>query len=130
MYTPESIVYHIGGGTLPKSSARKTFLNFRNNFFLLYKNLPSNRLYKVIITRLFMDGLAGIKFLTEGHFKDMFAVIKAHFAFYSSFGKLRKKRKELQQNKVSQMYLGNIVIDHYIKGVKYFSDLSPDKFSK
>ncbi len=129
MFTPESLVYHVGGGTLPKSSARKTFLNFRNNFYLLYKNLPSDRIWKVIIARLFLDGLAGIKFLTEGHYKDTLAVIKAHFAFYSGLGKLRRKRKNIKQTKVSKIYNGNIVIDRYLKGKKYFSELAPDKFS-
>ncbi len=130
MYTPESMVYHIGGGTLPKSSAWKTFLNFRNNFFLLYKNLPSDRLWKVISTRLFLDGLAGVKFLTEGHYKDTLAVIKAHFAFYSNLKNLRAKRKNLTQKHVSQMYMGNIVTEHYLKRKDYFSDLDPSKFSK
>ena len=129
MFTPESKVFHIGGGTLPKSSAKKTFLNFRNNFFLLYKNLPSDRLYKVLLFRLLMDGVAGLKFLTEGHFKDMLAVIKAHFAFYSSIGKLKKKRKMLKQTNVSEMFMGNVVAEHYIKGKKYFSELPADKFS-
>jgi len=130
MFTPESFVYHIGGGTLPKSSAKKTYLNFRNNFFLLYKNLPKNRIGKVLFIRLFLDGLAGIKFLTEGHFGDMMAVIKAHFSFYSSINSLRKKRKRLKQNNVSQMFMGSIVVEHFLKGKKYFSELEVDKFSK
>ena len=59
MYCPSSTIFHIGGGTLPKNNPRKTYLNFRNNFFLLYKNLPANRLFPVFFTRLFLDGLAG-----------------------------------------------------------------------
>ncbi len=129
MHTPESTVYHVGGGTLPKSSARKTYLNFRNNFFLLYKNLPDNRLWKVIITRLFLDGVAGLKFLSEGHFGDTVAVIKAHFSFYRSLNKLNKKRKALKQIPVSQMYMGNIVIEHYVKGKKTYTQLDQKKFS-
>ena len=130
MFTPESMVYHIGGGTLPKSSARKTFLNFRNNFFLLYKNLPSNRLWKVIGLRLILDGLAGIKFLTDGNFGDFIAVIKAHFAFYTHIGMINKKRKKLIQQNVSGIYQKNIVIEHYLRGVKYFSQLQLRNFSK
>jgi GT2 family glycosyltransferase len=128
VYTPESVVYHIGGGTLPKSSARKTYLNFRNNFSLLYKNLPSKRLSKVIMARLVLDGVAGVKFLTEGHFKDTFAVIKAHFAFYKNLKSLRKKRKMLIQKEVPGVYNGNIVAEHYLKGVKRFSELDQEKF--
>jgi len=129
MYTPESVVYHIGGGTLPKSSSRKTFLNFRNNFYLLYKNLPSGQLFQVFLFRLIMDGVAGVKFLTEGHWKDTWAVVKAHFAFYAHFRKLRHKRKKLRQGKVKKIYQGNIVFEHYLKGKRYFSELDPERFS-
>ncbi len=130
MVCPSSVVYHIGGGTLPKSSARKTYLNFRNNFALLYKNLPSNRLFKVLALRLVLDGLAGIKFLAEGHFADFVAVIKAHFYFYKNMGKLNKKRKNLVQKNVSLIYQGNIAMDHYLRGVRYFSQLSERRFSR
>ena len=115
MVCPKSVVYHIGGGTLPKSSARKTYLNFRNNFSLLYKNLPSNRLFKVLALRLVLDGLAGVKFLTEGHFGDFLAVIKAHFYFYKNLGNLKRKRKALTQKQVSLIYQGNIAMDHYLR---------------
>lgn len=130
MVCPKSVVYHIGGGTLPKSSARKTYLNFRNNFSLLYKNLPSNRLFKVLALRLILDGLAGVKFLTEGHFGDFTAVIKAHFYFYKNLGSLKRKRKTLSQKQVSLIYQGNIAMDHYLRGVKYFSQLDKTRFSK
>ena len=130
MICPSSSVYHIGGGTLPKSSARKTYLNFRNNFALLYKNLPSNRLFKVIALRLMLDGLAGIKFLTEGHFGDFVAVIKAHFYFYQNLGKLKKKRKKLIQKEVPLIYQGNIAMDHYLRGIRHFSQLPENRFSK
>ncbi len=130
MVCPKSVVYHIGGGTLPKSSARKTYLNFRNNFSLLYKNLPSNRLFKVLALRLVLDGLAGVKFLTEGHFGDFLAVIKAHFYFYKNLGNLKRKRKALTQKQVSLIYQGNIAMDHYLRGVKYFSQLDKTRFSK
>jgi len=130
MVCPSSSVYHIGGGTLPKSSARKTYLNFRNNFALLYKNLPANRLFKVLALRLVLDGLAGIKFLSEGHLGDFVAVIKAHFYFYKNMGKLKKKRKNLIQKDVSLIYQGNIAMDHYLRGIRYFSQLSEQRFSK
>ena len=130
MVCPSSSVYHIGGGTLPKSSARKTYLNFRNNFALLYKNLPSNRLFKVIALRLILDGLAGIKFLTEGHFGDFTAVIKAHFYFYQNLSNLKKKRKQLIQKEVPLIYQGNIAMDHYLRGIRHFSQLPANRFSK
>ncbi len=129
MYCPASTVYHVGGGTLPNSSARKTYLNFRNNFSLLYKNLPSNRLLPTFIARLVLDGAAGLKFLMQGGFQDVIAVIEAHLYFYRNIGKLRKKRAALKQNKVDSVYNGNIAFDHYLKRKKKFSELDPNQFS-
>lgn len=126
---PASVIYHVGGGTLPKRSARKTYLNFRNNFMMLYKNLPQDRLWKVLITRLFLDGIAGLKFLFEGHWKDTLAVIKAHFYFYGNLETLRTKRKKLKQNTVSMVYEKSLVNQYFFRRKKYFSQLDTHDFS-
>ncbi len=123
MYCPDAVVFHIGGGTLPKSSATKTYLNFRNNLTLLYKNLSANRIFIVFAFRLVLDGIAAVKFLAEGGFKDFMAVTRAHFSFYRRFGRIRKKRKMQAQQKVGQIYHGNIVIDYYLLKRKKFTDL-------
>lgn len=123
MVCPSSLVYHVGGGTLPVGSARKTYLNFRNNFVLLYKNLPSDKLFSVLIIRLFLDGLAGIKFLVEGGFPDFIAVIRAHIYFYRNWSRIRKKRSATLRNHVSKIYEGNIAAEHYLLRKKKFSDL-------
>lgn len=130
MSIPKSTVYHVGGGTLPKNSARKTYLNFRNNFTLLVKNLPRNRVFKVIIYRLLLDGVAGLKFLSQGHYKDTFAILKAHFYFYTHLSEIRRKRKNRNITSVSQMYNRNIVFDHYILGKTKFSELKESLFTK
>ncbi len=129
MVQPASVVYHVGGGTLPKSSARKTYLNFRNNFMMLYKNLPDQWLWTVLITRLFLDGLAGIRFLMQGNFADVLAVIKAHFFFYGHLKILGKKRRALHQKPVSNIYRGSLIIDHFFRGVTSFDQLKKEKFS-
>lgn len=123
MYCPQSVVYHIGGGTLPKSSSRKTYLNFRNNFTLLYKNLPARELFPVFFVRLFLDGVAAMKFLLTGGISDMFAVTRAHFSFYRHLGAHRKKRRALVQKDVNCRYQGNLVWEHYIRGIKRYSEL-------
>ncbi|MFH0896386.1 MAG: glycosyltransferase family 2 protein [Bacteroidota bacterium] len=129
MYCPESTVYHVGGGTLHKSNPRKTFLNFRNNFYLLYKNLPGKRLFPVFAARLFLDGIAGFKFLLDGGFRDCFAVVKAHFAFYGAIGKLRKKRRQINPHPVSRIYKRNLVFEYFLRKKKKFSELDTEKFS-
>lgn len=129
MVEPKSEVFHVGGGTLPKNSPRKTYLNFRNNFFLLYKNLPRKNFYKVFLFRLIWDGVAGLKFLLEGHWKDTFAVIKAHLHFYGALSKNRKKRRAIQQHDVSCIYQRNIVIQHFLFRKSEFKQLNENDFS-
>lgn len=130
IYNPASTVYHIGGGTLPKNSPRKTYLNFRNNFSLLYKNSPKDRLLSTFISRMILDGIAAYKFLIDGGYYDMAAVFKAHIYFYKNLPKLAKKRKALEQNHVSMIYNKNIAYEHFIRGKKLFGELDSSKFSK
>lgn len=129
MYCPESVVYHVGGGTLPKKSSKKTYLNMRNNNVMLFKNLPSDRLWKVFSARLFLDGIAAIKFLFDGGFGDFFAVIKAHWKFYTMIPELKKERKIKNHFPVSKIYRNNLVFEYFLKGKRKFSDLKPECFS-
>ena len=122
-YCPQSVVYHIGGGTLPPSSPFKTFLNFRNNFSLLFKNLQKRQLAYVFPIRILMDWVAALKFLAEKKPKEFSAVIKAHWDFYRQIPALKHKRKNITQRKVSNIYNGNIVLEYYLKGKKIFSKL-------
>ncbi|MGM9820888.1 MAG: glycosyltransferase family 2 protein [Candidatus Onthomorpha sp.] len=81
VYTPKSTVYHLGGGTLNKTSARKTYLNFRNNLLLLYKNLPKDKVKSVIGKRKVLDFVAAMVFLLGGKPKEALAVRQAHQDF-------------------------------------------------
>ncbi len=130
MVCPESKVFHVGGGTLPKKSSFKTYLNMRNNITLLYKNLPAGRLVPVFISRLILDGIAAFKFLVDGGFGDFKAVIRAHLSFYRHFSTHKYKRRLISHKHVSQVYLGNIVIAHFLKGISKFSQIDPEKFTK
>ena len=129
MYCPQSKVYHIGGGTLPKSSARKTYLNFRNNLSLLMKNLPKGAVFFTIAYRILLDWVAGIKFLFDGCFADVWAVTRAHLSFYRHLPILRKKRRELPHKKVSMVYQKNIVFKHFLEKKKLYTELNEKDFS-
>lgn len=131
MYCPDSVVYHVGGGTLPKVSSYKTYLNMRNNIVMLYKNLPRKRVIPVILQRFFLDLVASVKFLFDGGFDDFFAVLRAQMSFIRRLKRNLFKRRNLKhQDYLSCMYNGNIVVEHYLKGRKTFADLDPDKLNK
>ena len=119
----ESEVYHVGGGTLPKSSPFKTYLNFRNNLAMLLKNLPSEHLPRIFI-RMVLDGIAAVKFLLSGEFSNFWSVAKSHFHFYARIPKILKARKlqKIKQNH-SQMYNSSIVWQYFAKKRKTFSEL-------
>lgn len=126
---PQSVIYHIGGGTLPKNNPRKTYLNFRNNLSLLYKNLPANRLVYVLLWRFVLDFVAVVQFAVVGHAADAWQVIRAHAYFVRNRSNLKQKRQALPQRKVSMMYAKYIVFAHFIKGLKRFSDMNSKDFS-
>lgn len=119
----ESEVYHVGGGTLAKSSPFKTYLNFRNNLAMMLKNLPSQQLPRIFI-RMVFDGVAAIKFLLSGEFGNFWAVAKSHFHFYANIPKILKKRKEQKIKKTHpQMYNSSIVWQYFVKKRKTFKEI-------
>ena len=124
---PTSVVYHVGGGTLPKENPRKTFLNFRNNLLLLYKNLPASRFRRVFFFRFFLDALASFVFLLKGETRSFFAVWQARREF-------RRMRKDFigdrsanlaaaQSHSLPEMYGGSLLVDYYLRGRRVFSEL-------
>jgi len=128
-YCPDSVLYHVGGGTLPKSSPFKTRLNFRNNLAMLYKNLPEDRLKKVLRRRMLLDGIAALKFLLQGHLGEFSAVFAAHREFRSQLPRLKEKRAALKQTEVAGVYQRLLLTDYYLHGCKTFSSLKGE-FSK
>jgi hypothetical protein len=101
---------------------------------MLHKNLPANKMFFIIFFRLFLDGIAGIKFLIDGDYKDTFAVFKAHMYFYYTFLRRQKIRSKIQssiQNKTLKgVYNNSIVADYYIFNRKYFNMLNQKEFVK
>lgn len=117
-YNSKSIVYHVGGATLQQENPMKTFLNFRNSLLMLLKNLPKNKLFPVLFIRLILDGIAGIQFLLQGKFKHIWAIIKAHFSFYSLFSKNYNKRFLFKSEKY--YIINSVVYVYFIKKIKVF----------
>lgn len=126
VYTPESKVYHVGGGTLSYDNPQKLFLNFRNNLWLLTKNLPSNQLLPVLILRLFLDGVAAFKLMAEFNFNGIKSVLKAHYHFYRSLPDLNRKRKAMGIKRLiepKEKLQASIIWQFYIRKRKKFSGI-------
>lgn len=129
IYCPGSTIFHIGGGTLPRKNSQKTYLNIRNNIIMLFKNLESQRLVKVLLARMVLDYAAALKFLIDGGLRDMAAVIRAHYYFLTHLSQLQKKREKIPHVRVSQIYWGNIVLKHFLFRKKTFLQLEPARFT-
>lgn len=125
MVVPSSMIYHLGGGTLPAGNPRKIWFNFRNSLLMLLKNLPPGRLYLLII-RLALDWLSVIKFLFSFSFDSALAVVKSHCSFFGLFSEYFRKRKMLikKENVVQhkEIYKGSIVFRFFTGRGKYFTD--------
>ena len=124
---PESEVYHVGGGTLPKSNSMKTFLNFRNNLTMLYKNLSDKELSHVMRVRWFLDYLAAFEMLIlKRNLGDFKAIFKARRAFQAWKHDFDEDRKKIQENrveeKIPQVFDCSILWQYYARGKKLFSN--------
>ncbi len=121
MVCPQAEVFHVGGGTLNKLNPKKTFLNFRNSLLTLHKNLAKKERFKIILTRLLLDGLAGLKFLIAGKPQHTIAIIKAHFSFYKALKQNKAKQSKIIKTTLSGRINKSIVYSYFIKNVKTFS---------
>ena len=114
---PQSVAYHLGGGTLPQGNPRKTFLNFRNNLLMLHKNLPDATRGRKRFVRRLLDTIAWAKFMATFDFKNANAILKAH----NDFRSMRKRYTShpdvdlLDQRNDTHR---NIIIDYYLRGRK------------
>lgn len=123
---PQSVVYHVGGGTLPRGNSRKTFLNFRNNQIMLAKNLPWSEKWWKIPFRQMLDALSAWKGLLSGDGGYFIAIVKAHIAFarWVFFGSRQwvpLQRKPLTQ--LQGVLRRNLVWQHFVLAKKKFSEV-------
>ncbi len=126
---PQSVVYHVGGGTLPRGNSRKTFLNFRNNQITLAKNLPWSEKWWKIPFRLFLDQVSALKGLLSGDVGYFIAIFKAHLGFFDWILLRKKAPKPLRKRKLKDLagvYRGNVVWEHFARKKKFFKEIVPD----
>ena len=124
---PRSVVYHVGGGTLPNNSPRKIFLNFRNSLSMMYKCLPEGGRWRLTVRRA-MDWLSWAVYVATGQWSFAGAVVRAHREWRQSRPQLEQKRARLWQSGVvtnprpSTIY-GGWIVGRYALGRKTFKGL-------
>lgn len=122
---PASVVYHLGGGTLPVGSPRKTYLNYRNNLSMLYKNLPGSRLWWTLPARMVLDGLSAVAYLLTGKGALFTSVWRAHMDFYRRLPDLRRKRRAIWRRAVAapEGIYGGLMLWRYFTGRRKFGTM-------
>jgi len=136
MVCPDSVVYHVGGGSLHKSNPRKTFLNYHNNLIMLFKNLPVLTLLWLLPFRMLLDWISCFKLIAERKFRDARAILKAQFYFLKGIRIWYRNRKQTgkivsnnlqphvkKYKNLTGLYRGSIIIRHFLLRVNKFSDL-------
>ncbi|MDA9139981.1 glycosyltransferase family 2 protein [Flavobacteriaceae bacterium] len=116
-----SKVYHIGGATLAPS-VQKVYLNHRNSLYMLAKNLPKHKRLSILFTRLLLDGFIGLGYLFQLKFLHLWAIIRAHFAFYQSFKRMVNKSTR-QPQRTDYFFTVSILLNYFLRRRLYFSDL-------
>jgi GT2 family glycosyltransferase len=130
IYCPDSVVFHVGGGTLPKNNPRKTLLNFRNNIWLLAKNLPGRKFIPIFIFRMILDVAASLHFLFKGQSKDAKAIPLAWIEVFKNLKRKRNEGRSIPYKAVWPVYTRSIIAGYYFKGKRRFSDLNPADFGR
>lgn len=123
---PQSVVYHVGGGSLEQGSPRKIFLNFRNNLIMMYKNLNPEERFRILLIRLMLDGVAALKSISEGKFYEFNSILKSHWAYYQWRFKKKQRSKKIPYRSLKELagvYKKSIVWRFFIRKKKTFSSL-------
>jgi GT2 family glycosyltransferase len=123
----QSKVFHLGGGTLPKSNHKKTYLNFRNNLIIIIKNAKSSDLLRILPVRIFLDIVAALYFLAKLDPGESFAVIKAQFSFLVHLRTIARLRREVLKKikpaSHKEIFQGSIAWNFYIRQKRKYTQL-------
>lgn len=126
---PASVVYHLGGGTLPKGNERKVVLNFRNNLVMMAKNLPAWEAFWKINYRFWLDAVSAWKSLFSGEGTYFVAILEAHIAFFHwlFFTRKRSVFPVKKDGKLQGYFPKSVVWAHFILGKKKFTEIVKKK---
>ena len=131
---PSSVVFHVGGASLDKENPHKTYLNFRNNLLMIYKNVPRGKLFSILSARFILDFAACLHLLLNGKFENARAVIKAQSDFFEmlpSYRILRKENlKKIAIDHIETQFGGSILWNYYAKGKKTYQAIFGLKLNK
>lgn len=117
---PSSVVYHLGGATLSVANPQKIYLNFRNNLFLLYKNLPVSAGRKVLFFRRLLDTVALLRFLLTGQMAGVKAIWRAHCDFRKDHNRYRGTQPSVNLLRTFPEGRRNVLFDYFLRGKKTF----------
>ena len=127
-YCPDSVVYHVGGGTLPNDNPRKLYYNYRNSLFLLFKNINPAGFITILLPRIFLDAISAMAYLIQGKVSFFLAVLRAHCRFYWKLPLLVNKRtifnRIIARNNVTMIYPKSIVYQFFVKKIRNFRQLN------
>lgn len=127
-YCPESVVYHLGGGSMPMGSPRKVYYNYRNNLRMLWKNLSSATFVFRFFVRYKLDIIAAVRSLLSGSWAEFKAIVQAHTDFWKEFHRTHQKRTQLQKKRSIEsdpetMLPVNLIREYFFKGKRHFNEL-------
>lgn len=118
---PESRLFHLGGGSLPPSDPRKTYLNYRNNLLMLHKNLVAEQRTGVLLRRRLLDTLAWGLNVATGKWGAAAAILRAHRDFRRMRSDFATRTSGITDSDRSKR--PNIIVDYFLRGHRRFSDL-------
>lgn len=128
---PQSVVYHVGGGSLAQGNPYKMFLNFRNNLIMMHKNLAGIERFTILVVRFILDGFAAFRSIVKGYPSEVKIILKAHFAYYRWLFKKRKRTGAengghipvVRLKNLSGIYFHTIAWKYFARGKQTFSSL-------
>ncbi|HKK47205.1 MAG TPA: glycosyltransferase family 2 protein [Balneolaceae bacterium] len=127
-FCPKSVIYHLGGGSLPMGSPRKVYYNYRNNLRMIWKNCSADTIAWRFTGRYVLDIVAAFRTLLRGEWKEFQAIVRAHYDFWNAFPSTQEKRADLQnRRKIDEdpkaMLPINLIVEYFVKKKTTFREV-------